>query len=176
MDVTVTLDENLLGKRQAEWAHWLAHPQENPLLPDDSGQLNGAGSTIQNELCVYSQLQPQHSEGLLHSGIIVTRRPCASVFDLTSAEVSGVHALLAEVRAHLDATVRPDGYTVGWNVFPAGGAHIPHVHLHVIPRWNTDASAGAGLRYFLKAAVAASERRPENEAAAPALPASEVLS
>lgn len=159
MDVTVKLDTTLLAKRQEEWAHWLAHSQDNPLLPGATGQPGGTGFTLQNEWCVYSQLEPQYAEGLPYSGIIVTRRLCETVFDLTPAEAAAVHGLLAEIRTHLGETVKPDGYTVGWNVFPAGGAHIPHVHLHVIPRWNTDASAGAGLRYFLKAAAQAAERR-----------------
>ncbi len=155
MKIDVKLDGTLLGRRQAEWAHWLANPAENPLVPDVLGRLSGDGFTLHNDLCVYSQLSAEYAEGLPHSGIIVTRRPCETVFDLTPAEVTATHALLAEVRAHLEAAVQPDGYTVGWNVFPAGGQHLPHVHLHVIPRWNSDAAAGAGLRYFLKAAAQA---------------------
>ncbi|MPY67437.1 HIT domain-containing protein [Deinococcus sp. SDU3-2] len=157
MKVTVSLDGTLLAKREAEWEQFLAQPEDNPLVPNAEGRLTGEGWTIQNDLCVYSQLQPQYAEGLPYSGIIVTKRPCQTVFDLTPEEAAATHALLAEVRAHLDATVQPDGYTVGWNVLPAGGQHIPHVHLHVIPRWNTDASAGAGLRYFLKEAARAAE-------------------
>lgn len=160
MKFEVQLGGTLLQKREQEWAHYLAQPQENPLIPDKAGRLRGENQrfTLQNDLCVYSQLEPQYAEGLLHSGVIVTRRPCETVFDLTPEEAAAVHALLHEVRAHLDATVRPDGYTVGWNVYPAGGQHIPHVHLHVIPRWNTDTAAGAGLRYFLKTVAQASER------------------
>lgn len=173
MDVTVKLDGTLLAKRQREWAYWLANPTENPLSTRAS--FAGAEVTLENELCVYVQ-DSRYGDGMRASGHIVTRRPCETVFDLSPAEAAAVHTLLAEVRAHLDATVKPDGYTVGWNVFPAGGAHIPHVHLHVIPRWNTDASAGAGLRYFLKAAAQATERRQETEAAAPpAVPTPEVL-
>ncbi|WP_415789313.1 HIT family protein, partial [Deinococcus saxicola] len=156
MDITVNLDGTLLGKRQQEWAHWLAHPQDNPL--STRATFAGAEVVLENEWCVYVQ-DLRYSDGLRASGYIVTKRPCETVFDLTPAEASAVHELLAEVCTHLEATVKPDGYTVGWNVYPAGGAHIPHVHLHVIPRWNTDASAGAGLRYFLKAAVQAAERR-----------------
>lgn len=150
MKIDVELDGTLLGRRQAEWAHWLANPDQNPLVPDVLGRLSGDGFTLQNDLCVYSQLQPRYAEGLLHSGIIVTKRPCQTVFDLTPAEAAATHALLAEVRARLDATVQPDGYTVGWNVFPAGGAHIPHVHLHVIPRWDSEAAAGVGIRWFFR--------------------------
>ncbi|WP_261663434.1 HIT family protein [Deinococcus sp. Marseille-Q6407] len=84
------------------------------------------------------------------------RRPCETVCDLTPEEVLATHALLQTVRDYLAATVQPDGYTVGWNVFPAAGAHIPQVHLHVIPRWKTDAAAGVGLRFLLKAAAQAS--------------------
>lgn len=147
--VQLTLDGTLLHGREQEWAHHLAHPQGNPLLTRADF---AEGFTLENELCVYTQ-NPKHFDGLPYSGLIVTKRPCETVFDLTPAEAAAVHALLHEVRAHLDATVKPDGYTVGWNVYPTGGQHIPHVHLHVIPRWNGDAAAGAGLRYFLKAAA-----------------------
>jgi len=152
--VTVTLDGTLLKKREAEWAHWLENAAQNPLSTRE--EFTGGEVLLENDLCVYTQ-DARYSEGLPHSGLIVTKRPCETVFDLTPAEAAATHALLAEVKAHLDATVRPDGYTVGWNVLPAGGQHIPHVHLHVIPRWNTDAAAGAGLRFFLKEAARAAQ-------------------
>lgn len=155
MKVEVELDGTLLQKREQEWTHHLAQPQENPLRTRADF---AEGFMLENDLCVYTQ-NPKYFDGLPHSGLIVTKRPCETVFDLTPEEAAAVHALLAEVRAYLDATVKPDGYTVGWNVYPAGGQHIPHVHLHVIPRWNTDPAAGAGLRYFLKAAAQATERR-----------------
>ncbi|WP_425146659.1 GNAT family N-acetyltransferase [Deinococcus sp.] len=156
MKLTLELEATLLARRQAEWAHWRAHPDLNPLL---SGPMLSGEVSLKNDLCIYTQ-NAAFSDGLPYSGIIVTRRPCETVFDLTPDEVADTHALLTQVRAHLDATVQPDGYTLGWNVFPAGGAHIPHVHLHVIPRWNTDAAAGAGLRWFLKAAAQALSIRP----------------
>ena len=149
MKIDVELDGTLLGRRQVEWAHWLANPAENSLVPDVLGKHSGDGFTLQNELCVYTQ-NSHYSDGLPYSELIVTKRPCQTVFDLTLAEATATHALLAEVRACLDATVQPNGYTVGWNVSPAGGAHIPHVHLHVIPRWDSDAAAGVGIRWFLR--------------------------
>ena len=152
------LDDALLGKRQQEWDFWLANPAKNPL--STRADFAGGEVLLENDLCVYVQ-DSRYSDGLTASGFIVTRRPCETVFDLTPAEAAATHALLAEVRAHLDATVQPDGYTVGWNVFPAGGAHLPHVHLHVIPRWNHDLAAGAGVRYFLKAAQAAGTQASE---------------
>ncbi|WP_293912360.1 HIT domain-containing protein [Deinococcus sp.] len=156
LSLQVVLDDTLLHQRQQEWAHWAADPETNPLRHE---RLLEHEFTLQNDHCVYS-LDSRFSDGLPHSGIIVTRRPCATVFDLTPAEASATHALLAEVRAHLDATVSPDGYTIGWNVFPAGGQHVPHVHLHVIPRWNADTAAGVGLRWFLKHVARSQEAAP----------------
>nr|WP_255639108.1 HIT domain-containing protein [Deinococcus betulae] len=150
------MDGTLLATRQQEWAAHLAAPHQNPLTT--RAEFAGGEVLLDNELCVYTQ-DARYAEGLPFSGLIVPRRPCETVFDLTPEEAAATHALLAEVQAYLDATVQPDGYTVGWNVFPVGGQHIPHVHLHVIPRWATDASAGAGVRSFLKAAVRADQTR-----------------
>jgi N-acetylglutamate synthase-like GNAT family acetyltransferase len=157
MNVEIQLNGSLLSERQTEWSHWLDHPDQNPLVT--RAGFAGGEVLLENDLCVYTQ-DSRYSDGLPFSGLIVTRRPCETVFDMTPAEAAATHALLAEVRAHLDATVRPDGYTVGWNAFPAGGQHIPHVHLHVIPRWNNDPAAGAGLRYFLKVAAQSFSIRP----------------
>lgn len=181
MDVTVRLDGTLLAKRQQEWAQHLANPAENPL--STRADFAGGEVLLENDLCVYTY-DSRYTDGLPYSGLIVTKRPCATVFDLTPAEAAATHAFLAEVKAHLEATVQPDGYTVGWNVNPAGGQpkpnkHSPHVHLHVIPRWNSDAAAGVGLRWFFRqvasqAGEADSEqerRRRLAEAPAPAEPA-----
>lgn len=151
MKIDVELDGTLLGRRQAEWAHWLANPGENPHVT--RADFITGEVLLENDLCVYTQ-NSHYSDGLPYSGLIVTKRPCQTVFDLTPPEATATHALLAEVRARLNTTVQPDGYTVGWNVSPAGGAHIPHVHLHVIPRWDSDAAAGVGIRWFLRQVAA----------------------
>ncbi len=41
----------------------------------------------------------------------------------------------------LRATYRCHGLNLGWNIGSAAGAGVaPHVHLHVLPRWNGDAN------------------------------------
>lgn len=150
MNFTFLLDGSQLRKYKQQWAEHLAHPEKNPLL-DDAGLRQNA-LVLENELCLYSQ-NPQFSDGLLGSGIIVTKAPRATLFDLTPEEWAATYSLLHEVKAHLDRVYRPDGYTVGWNVHPAGGQHIPQVHLHVIPRFETDVYAGCGIRYFYRQCI-----------------------
>ena len=47
-------------------------------------------------------------------------------------------ALVARVKSILDAQYSPDGYNVGFNAGAAAGQTVPHVHIHVIPRYAGD--------------------------------------
>lgn len=38
----------------------------------------------------------------------------------------------------VEATLHPDGYDVGWNQKPAGGQVVPHLHVHIFPRFKGD--------------------------------------
>jgi len=89
------------------------------------------------------------------SGLIITRAPRETVFDLSPEEWMATFALLQEAKAYLDETLHPDGYNVGWNVGRVGGQGLAHVHLHVIPRFKDEPFAGKGIRYLLK--------QPENK-------------
>jgi diadenosine tetraphosphate (Ap4A) HIT family hydrolase len=42
------------------------------------------------------------------------------------------------VKIIIDREFRPDGYNVGVNIGEAGGQSIPHLHIHVIPRYKGD--------------------------------------
>ena len=42
------------------------------------------------------------------------------------------------VKRILDEKYHPDGYNVGINIGEAAGQSVPHVHIHVIPRYKGD--------------------------------------
>ncbi len=107
---------------------------------------------VENDLCVFVMTPQPILQG---SGLIVTKEIRETVFDLTPDEWTATFELLQEARLHLDKAFRPDGYNVGWNVRPVGGQSIPHVHLHVIPRFSDEPLAGRGIRHHLK--------QPENK-------------
>ncbi|MEY3457213.1 MAG: hypothetical protein RL215_370, partial [Planctomycetota bacterium] len=69
--------------------------------------------------------------------LVVTRRLVPTWFDATAAEQSAVMELVADVRRLLDESLRPrpDGYNVGFNAGEAAGQTVPHLHVHVIPRY-----------------------------------------
>jgi diadenosine tetraphosphate (Ap4A) HIT family hydrolase/HKD family nuclease len=72
--------------------------------------------------------------------LVITRRVVPTYFDCTAEEQAALMALVVEVRQRLDAQLRPapDGYNVGFNAGPAAGQTVPHVHIHVIPRYAGD--------------------------------------
>jgi superfamily II DNA or RNA helicase/diadenosine tetraphosphate (Ap4A) HIT family hydrolase/SOS-response transcriptional repressor LexA len=84
--------------------------------------------------------------------LVVTRRLVPTWFEATAAEQSAVMELVAEVRRLLDESLlpRPDGYNVGFNAGEAAGQTVPHLHVHVIPRYYGDvADPRGGVRHVI---------------------------
>ena len=70
--------------------------------------------------------------------LVLPKRHVRSFFDLVQAERDAVFELLDVARRDLDQTLRPDGYNIGINDGPAAGQTVPHLHMHLIPRYNGD--------------------------------------
>jgi diadenosine tetraphosphate (Ap4A) HIT family hydrolase len=136
----------LVEKHQKEWQEYLEHPKTNPLMYQHPEQYGTA--VLENSLCFF--LQDVSGEILPSSGMIIPKHYRPTVFDLTQEDFIAIHDLLKKVKMYLDETLKPDGYSVGWNVQPVGGQHIPQAHLHVIPRFADELYAGRGIRYWLK--------------------------
>lgn len=82
--------------------------------------------------------------------LIIPRRHIASVFDATAGEWLEFLFLLDLARQELDEEFHPDGYNVGINDGPAAGQTVPHLHLHLIPRFGGDrADPRGGVRWIL---------------------------
>jgi diadenosine tetraphosphate (Ap4A) HIT family hydrolase len=72
--------------------------------------------------------------------LVITRRVVPTYFDCTAAEQAAVMELVGDVKKLLDEQLepKPDGYNVGFNAGTAAGQTVPHVHVHVIPRYAGD--------------------------------------
>jgi diadenosine tetraphosphate (Ap4A) HIT family hydrolase len=79
--------------------------------------------------------------------LVVPRRHIAEYFDVTAAEKAAIWELVDQVKGRIDREFSPDGYNIGVNVGAAAGQSIPHVHIHVIPRYAGDVeNAQGGVR------------------------------
>jgi len=78
--------------------------------------------------------------------LVISKRLIATWFDASGAEQAAMMSLVGEVQRSLDERLhpRPDGYNIGFNIGVAAGQTVPHVHIHVIPRYHGDVTDPAG--------------------------------
>lgn len=82
--------------------------------------------------------------------LIISKRHVASFFEVTDAERTDLMSLLSVVRDDLDRQFRPAGYNIGINDGTAAGQTVPHLHIHLIPRYEGDRDdPRGGVRWVL---------------------------
>lgn len=81
--------------------------------------------------------------------LIVPGRHVASFFEVTETGQVELMTALAAAKEVLDREFSPDSYNVGINDGPAAGQSVPHVHIHLIPRYSGDSEQpGGGVRWL----------------------------
>jgi diadenosine tetraphosphate (Ap4A) HIT family hydrolase len=70
--------------------------------------------------------------------LIIPKRHVGSFFDLSDGERNGLMVLLAEAKLRTEAEFSPAGHNIGINDGPAAGQTVPHLHIHLIPRFAGD--------------------------------------
>ena len=65
-------------------------------------------------------------------------REVGELEDLTASEQTSLMAEIVFAKRLLSAALKPDGFNVGFNLGSAAGGSIPHLHAHIVPRWNGD--------------------------------------
>ncbi len=76
-----------------------------------------------------------HAQG--HT-VVIPKKHAVTVFDLGEKEY---HELMKDVlmtMKRIQKVLNPDGFNVGWNHNTAGGQVVPHLHIHIFPRYNGD--------------------------------------
>jgi diadenosine tetraphosphate (Ap4A) HIT family hydrolase len=87
--------------------------------------------------------------------LIIPKRHIASFFEVTDAERTDLMSLLAAARVDLDRQFHPAGYNIGINDGAAAGQTVPHLHIHLIPRYPGDQDdPRGGVRWVLPAKAA----------------------
>jgi diadenosine tetraphosphate (Ap4A) HIT family hydrolase len=84
--------------------------------------------------------------------LLITRRHVGSFFDLTDVERQSLMAMLNWARNEIQREYQPDGFNIGFNDGIAAGQTIPHLHIHLIPRYSGDlADPRGGVRWIIPA-------------------------
>ncbi|QLI80856.1 HIT family protein [Chitinibacter fontanus] len=82
--------------------------------------------------------------------LIIPHRHIGSFFELNQQERDDLFELLDQAKLVLDQEFKPNAYNIGINDGPAAGQTVPHLHIHLIPRFDGDmADPRGGVRYVI---------------------------
>jgi diadenosine tetraphosphate (Ap4A) HIT family hydrolase len=82
--------------------------------------------------------------------LLIPKRHVETWFEASGDERRALFELLDQVKAQLDAELKPDGYNIGINAGRAAGQTVMHLHVHLIPRFKGDVEEPAGgVRFVL---------------------------
>ena len=76
--------------------------------------------------------------------LVIPKRHTANYFDLSLEEQKDCIELLNRVKGIVQAKYNPAGFNVGININEAAGQTVPHVHIHLIPRYEGDVEEPRG--------------------------------
>lgn len=84
--------------------------------------------------------------------LVIPRRHVGSFFEVTEYERAALLALLDQAKEITNTEFQPDGYNIGINDGAAAGQTVPHLHIHLIPRFTGDLpDPRGGVRWVIPA-------------------------
>ena len=88
-------------------------------------------------------LSPGHS-------LIIPKRHVGSFFEITTAEKIAILNLIDLAKNVVSTEHLPNAYNIGVNDGPAAGQTVPHLHVHLIPRYINDVKdPRGGVRWVI---------------------------
>jgi len=96
------------------------------------------------EVLAFLDVKP-HARG--HT-VVIPKVHGVTLFDFSAKQneqlIDGVRKVMERVQKVLE----PDGFNVGWNHNTAAGQVVPHLHVHIMPRYNGD--GGGSMHSIIK--------------------------
>ncbi|MBI2103356.1 HIT family protein [Candidatus Woesearchaeota archaeon] len=86
-----------------------------------------------------------HSKG--HT-VVIPKKHAVTPFDLDEKSFQELLLDVKKTMERLRDVLYPDGFNVGWNQNTAAGQIVPHLHVHIFPRYNGD--GGGSMHSIIK--------------------------
>jgi ATP adenylyltransferase len=102
-----------------------------PLMGDDKAALIVHRSSLSYLVLNRFPYNPGHL-------LAVPFREVIDLDELTAEEGADLMREIVLARKLLATAMKPDGVNVGFNLGASAGGSIPHLHGHIVPRWNGD--------------------------------------
>jgi histidine triad (HIT) family protein len=109
----------------------MTYDANNPFARILRGELPCIKVAESDAALAFMDLMPQADGHLL----VVPKEPVAEIFELSEASLVASMRMTQKLAIAVRAALRPDGVFIGQFNGAAAGQTVPHVHFHVIPRW-----------------------------------------
>ena len=70
--------------------------------------------------------------------LVILKDHSETFFDLDEDSITKLFNGVQKAMNRIEEVIKPDGYNVGWNQKEVAGQVIPHLHVHIMPRWDGD--------------------------------------
>lgn len=81
---------------------------------------------------------------------MIPKRHFGSFFETTGKERTALVDLLDQAKQYIHTEYAPDGYNIGINDGAEAGQTVPHLHIHLIPRYQGDSiDPRGGVRWVI---------------------------
>lgn len=80
--------------------------------------------------------------------LVIPKVHAERISDLDEINASKLLPTVKKVVAKIQDKLNPDGYNIGFNDGKFGGQVVPHLHIHVMPRWEGD--GGGSMHNIIK--------------------------
>lgn len=88
-----------------------------------------------------------HPQALGHT-VLIPKQHGETLFDFNEPDQKNIMAAVVKTMKIIQDKLNPDGFNVGWNHNTAGGQVVPHLHVHLLPRYNHD--GGGSMHSIIK--------------------------
>lgn len=85
--------------------------------------------------------------------LVILKRHEPSAFGVTRAEWADLYEAIRSAKEFIEAGFGADEFNIGVNVGESAGQTIPHVHIHIIPRYPGDCESPHGGVRLVKPAL-----------------------
>lgn len=70
--------------------------------------------------------------------LVIPKKHKQNINQLSEADMASLFSAVDKVVEKIGSALSPDGFNVGWNQGEAAGQAVPHIHIHVLPRFEDD--------------------------------------
>jgi histidine triad (HIT) family protein len=69
--------------------------------------------------------------------LVIPKKHYETIYDIPDGEITPLFTVVKKMALALRKTVNPEGLTIAQRNGAAAGQHVPHLHVHLIPRYGS---------------------------------------